>query len=79
MAVVDRCRNCGIRGHQTQNCPSWGPLYPAPGKTREDYAKQNKKIQDKLARDIVEEHLGHEIEEEPTIRRSRAKAAPESI
>jgi hypothetical protein len=71
MPVADRCRNCGLRGHQTQNCPSWGPLFPGPGKTKADYAKLYETIQNKLAKDIVEEHQGHEVEEQPRTPRKR--------
>ena len=54
---ADRCRNCGLL-HKTHTCPSWGPMFPAPGKTKEDYAKLHEKIQNMLAADIIAEHDG---------------------
>lgn len=51
-----RCYNCGLLGHKTQFCPSFGPKYPSPGKTAEDYAKEAQRIANLFAGDIVAEH-----------------------
>jgi hypothetical protein len=56
---ADRCRNCGLL-HKTYNCPSYGPMFPAPGKSREDYAELNEKIQNQIAKDVLAEHYGHD-------------------
>lgn len=69
-----RCRNCGL-WHHTKNCPSYGPMYPAPGKTAADYEEMRKKIQDRIAADIVAEHGGEEVDEGPVIRNTRKRAA----
>jgi hypothetical protein len=70
-----RCRNCGL-WHGTNVCPSYGPMFPAPGKTAADYEELRKKIQDRVAADIVAEHEGTETEEGEVIvvRRRRKKA-----
>jgi hypothetical protein len=60
--MKERCRNCGLQ-HNTRTCPSWGPMFPAPGKTAADYAEVAKKIADRVAADIVAEHNGEETEE----------------
>lgn len=44
----------------TQKCPRYGPFWPEPGKTREDYAELIQEIADKNAQDIIREHEGHE-------------------
>jgi len=54
---ADRCRNCGLL-HKTHTCPSYGPMFPAPGKSREDYAKENERIQNLIAADVMREHYG---------------------
>jgi len=59
---MSRCRNCGILAHKTQNCPRYGPWYPEPGKTREDYAELASRIVTLVAGDILAEHEGHEHE-----------------
>lgn len=59
-----RCRNCGTLGHRTQVCPRYGPWYPAPGKTRDDYTKLAERITKLVAADIMAEHEGRELEEE---------------
>lgn len=51
-----RCRNCGI-WHPTQDCTKYGPMYPAPGKTSSDYQQIADAISDRVALDIVNEHL----------------------
>lgn len=55
-----RCRNCGLL-HKTQNCPSFGPAYPAPGKTFADYTDEYVRIQNLVALDIINEHEGHDV------------------
>lgn len=62
---MNRCRNCGILDHKTQHCPRYGPWYPEPGKTREDYAALADEITEKVAQDILAEHEGHD-HEDPT-------------
>lgn len=62
-----RCRNCGLL-HETKVCPSYGPMFPAPGKTREDYEHVAKQIADRVARDIVAEHGDGEQEEGEVIK-----------
>lgn len=59
---ADRCRNCGLL-HKTHACPSYGPMFPAPGKEKGDYAKLHQEIQDMLAADILAEHHGHDHED----------------
>lgn len=63
-----RCRNCGLPGHKTQHCPSFGPAYPEPGKTFADYADEYVRIQNLVAADVLAEHYGddhdHLVEEE---------------
>ena len=61
---MSRCRNCGIMGHHTQHCPRYGPWYPEPGKTRQDYAKLAERITTLVAGDILAEHEGHDHEPE---------------
>ena len=68
-----RCRNCGLLGHKTQHCPSFGPAYPEPGKTFADYADEYVRIQNLVAADVLAEHYGDDhdhlndvfVEEEP--------------
>lgn len=69
-----RCRNCGL-WHDTRNCPRYGPMYPAPGKTSADYSKVAKEIADRVAADIIAEHEGGEADEgdEVKIRYTRRK------
>ena len=62
---MSRCRNCGILNHQTQHCPRYGPWYPEPGKTREDYAALAERIVTLVAGDILAEHEGSEGHEHP--------------
>lgn len=54
--MIVRCYNCGLQGHKTQHCPSYGPRYPAPGKTKEDYAAEASRIMALFAADILAEH-----------------------
>ena len=56
---TSRCYNCGIPGHQTQDCPRHGPRYPEPGKSFKDYAAKYQEIMDLVAADILREHMGH--------------------
>lgn len=44
----------------TPKCPRFGPYYPEPGKSREDYVELIQEIADKFAADIIREHEGHE-------------------
>lgn len=68
-----RCRNCGL-WHDTKVCPSYGPMFPAPGKQSSDYEQLRKKIQDRIAADIVAEHGGGEVEEGPALINPRKRA-----
>ena len=55
-----RCRNCGSQKHQTQNCDKYGPWYPAPGKTKDDYKEIADWISGLVASDVLNEHeAGH--------------------
>jgi len=54
--MIIRCYNCGLQGHKTQHCPSYGPRYPAPGKTGQDYGEEADRIMRLFAADIVAEH-----------------------
>lgn len=62
-----RCNNCGTLGHLPRTCPNYGWYYPAPGKVREDYTEDRQRVQDLIARDIVEEHEVHEDDDEPAV------------
>ena len=68
-----RCRNCGLLGHKTQTCPRYGPWYPEPGKTKEDYAKDAERIANLVAADVIAEHEGHELQDEYVTNKSGAK------
>lgn len=59
ISSADRCRNCGLL-HKTQACPSWGPMFPAPGKAKGDYTEEYERIQNLIAGDILAEHYGHD-------------------
>ncbi len=54
--MIVRCYNCGLQGHKTQHCPSYGPRYPEPGKTAQDYGDEADRIMKLFAADIVAEH-----------------------
>lgn len=58
--MILRCYNCGIQGHKTQHCPSYGPRYPAPGKTTADYEGEKARILRLFAADILAEHEPNE-------------------
>lgn len=83
MSVTSRCYNCGLKGHQTQVCPHYGPRYPAPGKTAEDYAKVADKVRKLIAADIINEHNADHSEDEDfndlsdLRRRSRRRRDPD--
>lgn len=66
-----RCRNCGLLGHRTQMCPSYGPWYPAPGKTKDDYEKLRIKIANLIAADVIAEHEGRELQQEYQAKKPR--------
>jgi hypothetical protein len=51
-----RCRNCGSPKHHTQNCEKYGPWYPGPGKTKEDYQEISDWISGLVAADVLAEH-----------------------
>lgn len=59
-----RCYNCGVSGHQTQVCPRYGPRYPEPGKSTEDYAELAQQIMNQVAADILLEHANVEERDE---------------
>lgn len=59
---ADRCRNCGLL-HKTYACPSFGPMFPAPGRSRESYEEENTRIQNLIAADVLAEHYGHDDDE----------------
>lgn len=55
-----RCYNCGEEGHRTQQCKEYGPYFPEPGKSSQDYGDQSQRIADLFAEDIITEHrAGH--------------------
>lgn len=57
---MNRCRNCGDARHLTQECLTDGPWFPGEGKTRADYTKEEERISQLVAVDIIHEHeLGH--------------------
>jgi hypothetical protein len=60
---MTRCYNCGGVGHLTQYCPHYGPKFPAPGKTAQDYGDQAQKIANLFARDIISEHEADHVDE----------------
>lgn len=60
---ADRCRNCGLL-HKTYACPSFGPMFPAPGRSRESYEEENTRIQNLIAADVMREHYGHDGDDE---------------
>jgi len=57
---MSRCRNCGDARHETQQCLVDGPWFPAEGKTRKDYAKEDERISRLVATDILHEHERHD-------------------
>src|SRR5678815_4340363 len=73
-----RCYNCGLIGHKTQFCPHYGPRYPEPGKTSQDYGDEAQHIANLFAADIIREHEGLDLDdgEEVGLRRQPAKPAP---
>lgn len=74
-----RCYNCGNLGHKTQFCPRFGPRYPEPGKTSQDYGDEAQRIANLFAADIVAEHEDHG-EGDPVLSRKRrvSSGAPPS-
>lgn len=65
---MTRCRNCGDPYHLTQHCPRFGPWYPEPGKTAEDYKDKAAYITTLVAQDILNEHEPHEDEPDGVVR-----------
>jgi len=65
--MIVRCYNCGIQGHKTQNCPSFGPRYPAPGKSGQDYGDEAQRIMQLFAADILAEHMVDEDDADGTV------------
>ena len=63
MTSANRCRNCGLK-HMTQTCPSYGPWFPAPGKTSQDYGDEAQRIANLVAADIIAEHEGRDDDDE---------------
>jgi hypothetical protein len=53
---MHRCRNCGTVDHLTQECPEYGPWFPEPGKTKDDYRELEERISQLVAVDIIHEH-----------------------
>jgi hypothetical protein len=70
--MIIRCYNCGLQGHKTQHCPSYGPRYPAPGKTGQDYGDEANRIMKLFAADILAEHS--EVDEDEELDPSRRGA-----
>jgi hypothetical protein len=70
-----RCRNCGLLGHRTQVCPRYGPWYPEPGKTKEDYEKEATRIAQLVAADVIAEHEGRELQDSYKPKRARKSGA----
>lgn len=64
--MIIRCYNCGLQGHKTQHCPSYGPRYPAPGKTGQDYGDEAERIMALFAADILAEHEHEEDDQDAT-------------
>ncbi len=62
-APLLRCNNCGTLGHLPRSCPNYGWYFPAPGKSREDYAEDRQRVQDLIAGDIIREHEPDEAED----------------
>lgn len=59
-----RCNNCGLLGHLPRSCPNYGWYYPAPDKTREDYAEDRQRVMDLIAGDIIREHEPDEADDQ---------------
>lgn len=58
-----RCRNCGDARHRTQDCKVYGPWFPAPGKTKDDYWDEHDRIARLVAVDVLHEHeMDHQNE-----------------
>jgi hypothetical protein len=55
-----RCYNCGGIGHLTQHCARYGPRYPEPGKSSQDYGEDAQRIANLFAEDIIREHEGYD-------------------
>jgi hypothetical protein len=72
--VSTRCRNCGTTEHYTQNCGEYGPWYPEPGKTGQDYGELTNKIDKLVAEDIFREHQEMHEDQEAA---ARLAASPE--
>lgn len=51
-------------GHLPRSCPNYGWYFPAPGKSREDYAEDRQRVQDLIAGDIIAEHTVDEADDE---------------
>lgn len=66
-----RCRNCGSTQHLTQLCGDYGPWYPEPGKSGQDYGELAAKIDQQVAEDIFREH--------EEMHRSQEEAAQEEL
>jgi hypothetical protein len=73
-----RCYNCGLIGHKTQFCPSFGPRYPGPGKTATDYVEETARISKLFAADILAEH-GEEVNEGPVLEAPKRRGPLPSI
>jgi hypothetical protein len=74
-----RCYNCGLIGHKTQFCPSFGPRYPGPGKTATDYTEEAAKISQLFAADILAEHSHEEVNEGPVLEPPKRRGPLPSI
>lgn len=70
--MIVRCYNCGLQGHKTQHCPSYGPRYPEPGKTAQDYGDEANRIMGLFASDILAEHVEVDEDEEDPSRALRS-------
>jgi hypothetical protein len=59
-----RCYNCGLIGHRTQSCARYGPRFPEPGKTFQDYTSERERIANLFASDIIADHQSHTVDED---------------
>jgi hypothetical protein len=56
-------------------CPRYGPWYPEPGKTKEDYEKEANRIAQLVAADVIAEHEGRELQDSYKLKRVKKSGA----